>query len=44
MSAQQRFDANQVMIAEGFPFDKACLLLGVSVSSYNRWLNRPLSG
>ena len=38
-----KFAAIRVIAAEGFPIEVACRLLGVSVSGYYEWLDRPAS-
>ncbi|WP_419552857.1 IS3 family transposase [Candidatus Poriferisodalis sp.] len=40
---KRRFAAIKVMAAEGLPVERACALLGVSVSGYYGWLGRPRS-
>jgi hypothetical protein len=40
---RRTYAAIQVMAAEGLPIEVACRVLGVSVSGYYEWLNRPPS-
>ncbi len=38
------FEEASVMAAKGLPVERACGLLGVSVSGYYGWLRRPSYG